>query len=350
MLLATFTHMLPLVNIRRTRRLPVNGKVLVRAGQTLGAGDVIAEAAGPGKFTLIDVRRGLGVSPTEKDSSFLQRRVGEKLQAGDVIAQTGGILRRVVRAPAAGVIVNITTGKVLLEMSGTPLQLQAGLNGSVLEIIPERGAMIETNGVLVQGVWGNGKIHSGVLLVCGKNAGSELSAASMDVNMRGAVLLAGFCGQAAALRAAVELQLRGLILGSLEPGLVEMAGRLPFALMLVDGFGREAMNTAAYKVLSTNEKREIAVNASAWNPVTGERPEVVISLPVKGEETAEKGVYRAGQLVRVRSHPGLGKTGRLVALRPGLTSLANGLKVPAATVQFENGQAVVPLANIDVVG
>ena len=72
---------------------------------------------------------------------------------------------RIVRAPTAGEIVSISGGQVLLRTETTLVEVLAGFNGMVVEILPELGAMIEVNGALIQGVWGNGRMDSGLLLV-----------------------------------------------------------------------------------------------------------------------------------------------------------------------------------------
>ena len=65
-MLAPVTHILPLTNIRRTRALSVPGKVLVRAGQKVNAADVIAQAQIPAGHTVLDIRRGLGVTKNQR--------------------------------------------------------------------------------------------------------------------------------------------------------------------------------------------------------------------------------------------------------------------------------------------
>lgn len=346
---APVTHFLPLTAIRRARILPAPGRVLVRAGQQVTATDPIAETYLPEQHFLLDVRRALGISSAGKAERLIDRKEGEKVQKGDVIAETGGLFSRVIRAPANGVIVSILNGQVLLEAQSAPLVVRAGMPGLVSEVIPERGALIEANGALIQGVWGNGQVDLGVLLALARTADDPLTRDRLDVSMRGAVVLAGTCAQADALKAAAELPLRGLILGSLHPDLLPIASALKFPIMVVDSIGSQPMNAAAYRILSTNEKRDIAINASPRDPFKGDRPEAVIPLPAAGERAPETDEFRAGQSVRIHGSPYAGQIGEVVAVRSGQVLLQNGLRALAADVRLENNEKVtLPLANLDV--
>jgi len=139
-------------NIRRERKLPIRGKVVVRQGQKVESRDVIAEAVLAPEHTLLDISRSLNVS-AEKADEFIQREAGDMVSKGDLIAGPAGITQRVVRAPSNGRIVLAGDGLVLLQVKSTPFEIKAGMPGTVTNLIPEQGAVIETYGALVQGVW-----------------------------------------------------------------------------------------------------------------------------------------------------------------------------------------------------
>jgi hypothetical protein len=113
------------------------------------------------------------------------------------------------------------------------------------------------------------------------------------------------------------------------------------------------MNSVAYKLLSTNAKREVTVNAEAYDRYRGARPEVIISLLTSGIPPAphEVETFAPGLQVRMRRPPALGMIGSIIAVKPGLTTLLSGLRAPAAEVKLEDGEMVVaPLVNLEVVG
>lgn len=346
---APLTHILPLTQIRRVRALPVSGRVLAKVHQSVTATDVMAETTRSGSHIIIDVRRSLGMARIDQAEQLIQRRVGEKLQKGDVIAEGGGLLPRTVRTPIDGEVVMISAGRVFIEVPGAPVTVQAGMAGEVIEIIPERGVVIETTGALLQGVWGNNRINQGMLLNLLHSPDDEITLNRLDVSMRGAIVLAGFCADPAVLQSANDLPLRGLILSSMSAELISVASKVEYPLVVMEGFGRLPMNSSTFKILTTNEKRDVAVNAMAWNPYTGERPEVVIALDAPTTSTLEADEFKVGQTVRVISPPYASRLGILTAIRPNSQILPNGLRALVADIRLETGdQVIVPLANLDV--
>ncbi len=346
---APVTHILPLTYIRRPRLLPIPGRVLVHPGQKVNASDIIAEGRTLGQHILIDIRRALGVSRADEADRMIERREGERLQPGDVIAQTHGLLARVVRSPVEGEVAAVYHGRVLLEVAGEASRPPAGFAGNVAEVIPERGAVLETHGALIQGVWGNDRFDQGMLLLMARAPEEELTATRLDVSMRGAVVMAGPCADPDALRMAEEMPLRGLILSSLSPDLLPQASRLKLPVVVVEGFGKIPYDSAAFKVLSTSEKRDACVKASARNAYNGDIPEVILPLPAEGTEARDVTEFRNGQTVRVMGLPQPARIGVISQVRPGLTRLVSGLNAAAADVRLENNDLVtVPLANLDV--
>ena len=125
-----------------------------------------------------------------------------------------------------------------------------------------------------------------------------------------------------------------------------------YPILVTDGFGSLPMNSAAHKLLSTNAKRDVTVNAEAYDRYSGTRPEVIITLPATNPpDLREVETFATGSQIRMRRPPFLGMLGKIVIVKPGLTTLLSGLRAPAAEVRLENGETVVaPLVNLEVVG
>jgi hypothetical protein len=348
-MLAPVTHILPLTYIRRTRALTTPGKVLVHAGQKVSAADAVAMAQVPARHIVLDIRQGLGLRRISEAERSIVRQQGDRLEKGDVIAEAGGWFARMVRAPAAGEIVSISGGQVVLCTETRPVEVYAGFDGTVIEILPEYGAVIEVNGALIQGVWGNGQINSGMLLVAVAAPDEPLTVQKVDVSMRGAVVMGGPCASAEALRAGGDLPLRGLILSSITADLLPLAKGLSYPILVTDGFGKLPMNAPAYKLLTTSEKRDVSVLAGD-NPETGERPELIIPLPALGQPSPETDIFTQGKMVRIQGAPYTGKIGTIVQLKQGLFTFPNGIKASAAEVRLEGDTLVtVPLSNLEVI-
>ena len=344
------THYLPLTKIRRERILPIPGKVLVHIGQKVMANDVVAETKLVNQHLLLDMSSILGINPVDTER-ILKVTVNQVVAEGDVLAGPVGIIPRIVRAPHNGRIVHFNDGQLLFELETQPFQLKAGMEGVIKGLIAERGAVLETTGALVQGVWGNGQIDQGPLYVLAESPKDELTMNRLDISMRGSILLCGHVTRSDAIKALQQLPARGLILASITANLVPLAAQCKFPIVVLDGFGKYPMNSSAYKILTTNNGREIAVNANGWERYSDSRPEVIIPLPASGEVDIPKPaeMLTLGQQVRINSSPMNGSIGKLIALRTEQASLANGLRVPAAMIHLESGEnTIVPLANLEL--
>jgi hypothetical protein len=351
-MLAPVNHILPLTTIERERILPVVGNVVAKLNQKVSPTDVIAEATWARDHVLIDITRALGISPNAADR-LLRVKEGDKVAEGAEVATRKGIVSRTIRAPRSGRVVAAGGGQILMETGETMVELKASLPGTVVQIIPYRGAVIRAVGALIQGTWGNGRIETGVLLNLAEKPEDVLDASRLDVSLRGSIILAGLLKDADTLRAAAELPVRGLILACIPPALLHAAQQMRFPIVAIDGFGQAPMNSAAYKLLASSVKREATINAEAFNRYTGARPEVIIPLPVTQQPPSPTDVdtLEVGHTVRIQRAPHAGEIGTLAKLPSGLVTLPSGLRAFAAEVKLENGeQILVPLVNLEIVG
>jgi len=345
-------RILPLTTIRRERLLPVNGRVIARLDQKVTPLDVVAEANYGQDHLLIDVASILGV-PTPAAQSLIQVKAGQSIPRGQVIAQRTGLIPQVLRAPAPGRVILVGSGRVLMEAGEGAFELRAGIPGTVTRQIPERGVEITFTGALIQGVWGNGQLGLGLMLPVADAPGTVLSVDRFDVSLRGAILLAGHCSDPAALQAAGDLPVRGMILASLSPPLIPLALQMGYPIVVVDGFCQRPMNSAAYNLLSSHIKREATLHAEPLDRYSGVRPEIYIPLQITQEPPPPREVeaFAPGLSVLVTRAPYAGAVGTLASLLPGLTTIASGLRLAAAEIKLESGEKiVVPLANLEVIG
>ena len=349
-MLASITHILPLTTIRRERYLPASGRLLVRKGQKVSTTDVVGEAKVNAEHLLLDVVRGLGL-PVSKVDRHIQCKAGNRVLQDDVLAGPVGLTKRVVRAPRSGRVILAGDGQVLLELESPPMELKAGLPGVVIDLLEDRGVVIETTGALIQGVWGNGCIDYGLMFVLARSPDDILTTDRLDVSLRGSLVMGGYCEDADVLKTAASLPIRGLILASMEPELVPLAASMSFPIIVIEGFGRLSMNSAAFKLLSTNDQREVSLNAEQWDRFSGTRPEIIIPLPAPGEPALppDADMFTAGQQVRIVQASHKSEIGTIMELRPGMTVLPSGIQALSAEIRLESGENVVlPLANLEV--
>jgi len=349
---APITHILPAATFQRQRLMPAGGKIIARRGQAVRPTDVVAEAIIRPEHFLLDIGRGLGLEPKEADH-YIQRRAGDEIGEGDVIAGPVGIGRRVVRAPKSGTVVVAGEGQVLLELEGKYSELKAGYSGVVTDIIDDRGVAIESVGSLIQGVWGNGKIDFGLLNVLAHSPDALVTPEMLDSNVRGSVIMAGYCDDEKVLRLADGLPIRGMILASMDSALVPLAMRVRYPILLVEGFGNLPMDPDALNILTSSVSQEVAINAEPWNRIGNSRPEAVIALPegASPEVPTELATFAIGQTVRVVRPPNKSMVGTLTRLPQGFALLPSGLRAQIAEVRLPGEKTVqVPLANLEIIG
>jgi hypothetical protein len=344
------THVVPMTTIRRERTLPYPGAVVVRMNEKVQAGDVLAEAEPAARFFVLDLARGLGL-PAKEAARHLRRERGERVDAGDVLAGPVGVTRRVVRAPAVGEIVAVQDGRVYFEAKGAVVPMRASFNGVVVGTDGIQSVTLETTGALVQAVWGNGKEDGGVLRQIATAASEKLQPEVFDLSLRGAVLLGGMCSHGGVLQQAADLAVRGLILGSLAADLVPHARRLPFPLIVTEGFGEIPMNHAAFSLLTTNVGREVALDGRVGGPYSSQRPEAIIPLPATRQVSLPDEVVplNPGVRVRVVQAPHMGAVGVVRDIPTRAVAYPSGILARSARVELEGiGPEMVPLANLEI--
>lgn len=345
----------PLTSIRRERALPARGDVLVGPGEQVGPDDVIARCQIPGSIEVVDASRALSL-PRDRAAGCVRRAVGEAVQAGEVLASHRGLLgglRASCTAPAGGQIVAIRDGMILIESVPTTYELRAHIEGQVAAILPDLGAVIVTTAVLIQGIWGCGGEAEGVLKLLVDNPCNPLRGRSIDQDCRGAIVAGGIGLDETALDQAVEAEVRGMIVGSLNADLVPALIKLPFPVMVTEGFGSYPMSGTAFSLLRANAGHKAMLDAEIPVRRAARRPELVI--PTRSDEataTEPEGVPELLPGIRVRAlrAPYLGAIGMIINLPARAIRLESGARLPVAEVSFDAAEPVlIPLANLEVI-
>lgn len=346
--LAPITHIIPLTTIRRVRRLPRPGRITVRLNQKVQPPDVVAEAETILSYIFLDIAHGLGVSPNSAEK-YIARGKGSEVEEGEVIAGPIGFSRRTVRAPGDGRVVEISDGKVLFELHSEPFRMRAGFSGVVVDSDGLQQVSIETVGALIQAAWGNGQQDCGVMRLVSRKPGDRLIAEQLDINLRGAVLVAGICDSEEPLHRAADLSIRGLILGGMAADLMSVAQRQSYPIVIIEGFGDQPINSAAYDLLSSNIGREAALDARPTAPYKSHRPEIVIPLPasIKTSTPEDFVMLEKGTRVQVLRLPHRGAVGIVDEVLAQAVHYPSGIRARSARINIgEAGIITVPLANL----
>jgi hypothetical protein len=344
------THIALLVVIRRQRTLPARGTVTVRVNQKVSPADVVGRTTLAPAHYLFDIAHGLGLPP-EKADRYLRREVDERVGGGDILAGPVGWMRRVVRAPEEGRVVLQGDGRLLYEGLGESFELRAGLPGTVIGMDPDLGVTIETVGALVEGVWGNGRQEFGVIRMASSGNAGLLASGDLNIDMRGAIAVAGRLEDPNIFRTLTAVPVRGVICGSMPASLIPAAKACEIPVIVTEGFGRTPMNNSIFELFFSNVGREASLNAQPMDSWKGQRPEVIIPLPAVGSANvpAEALQLVVGRRVRILRAPYAGREGSVVSIPEGLQPLPNGIRVLCADVELgEAGLVRVPVANLDI--
>ncbi len=324
-------------------RLSQPGNVLVRTGQEVKVGDVLAEAAIPEEFQVFDIVNHLGIHPSRLDQ-HLKRLNGEAVSRGDVIAQKPGIFTRIFRASRDGRIVSLREGRVTLAMGERKLQVVAPIAGTVVELIPAFGAVIGLTGTLIQGVWSNGLNASGSF--------SQLKFDFNDPQQRGSfpelkdkIVFSGAIITLERFRLLLAKKPAAIILPSLMPGLVKEAQNCAIAVMSLNGFGDQEVDPVSLELLGKMQDQDVFLLTDGMG-----QPAELIMPGGAAQGSAlfdEEPKLRVGSLVRLLGEPYSGSTGRVVELSEKTDRFASGLMAKYAVVERQDGALIsVPVTNL----
>ena len=324
-------------------RLPQPGTVLVRTGQEVKVGDVLAEAVIPQEFQVFDIINHLRIKPSQLEQ-HLKRLNGEVIRKGDVIAQKPGLITRIFRASQDGRIVSLREGRVTLAMGERKLQIQAPIAGTIVELIPGFGAVIGLTGSIIEGVWSNGLNASGSFTRLEFDFTDPQQRAHLP-DLKDKIVFSGAILTLERFRLLVSKKPAGVILPSLVPVLVHEAIKSTIAVMSLNGFGDQEADPVSLGLLQKMQDQEVFLLSEGL----GQTAELV--LPGEGGQSSalfdEEISLKVGSMVRLIGEPYLGSTGRVVELPDRAERFASGLKAYVAVVKRADDEQIrVPVTNL----
>jgi hypothetical protein len=350
------TRIVPLAILRRQRRLPEAGEVIVAVGSRVDSLDVVARSSGTGRLHPVPLGRYMQSSEAALDK-YMRKHPGDTIEAREVIAsrpQLFGTLQRTYRAPGAGRIRARQGTWLTLELTEEPVDLKALYRGTVVNVISGAGVTIEAVGALVQGVWGGGGEGTGVLKKIAETPGDLLTEDKIDASVAGAILVGGAGTTEPALRRAAEEQAAGMILGGLKPQLFDLVRTLGFPTVVTDGFGEPAMAAPIFELLAAHHGEQACLSAS---PDASEelRPEVFIPA-VSGEPPSLNAQPLApltvlvNARVRLLAPPSEGAIGTIVDI-PRLPQVQeSGVTAWGMTIELAGGERIfTPWENVELI-
>jgi hypothetical protein len=356
--------------LRRERKLPLAGTVVVEAGARVRAETIVARTELPGNVQTVNVANLLSVLP-EDVPECLTKPVGSKVKKDEVIAESRsffGLFRSKCHSPVQGTVesVSTVTGQLLLREEPIPVEVDAYVDGTVVEVHPGSGVTVETAGTFIQGIFGVGGEACGELHVCVNGPNEPLTEAMLDEKSRGKVLVGGSYVTTAVLRQAIARGAKAVVVGGFDDhDLRELLGydlgvaitgseELGLTLIVTEGFGSIPMAARTFDLLRSCEGRRVSVSGATQIRAGVLRPEIVApSLEKAGDGRVDGGEpagLQVGDMVRVIRQPYFGRLGKVVALPPELMPLETEAKVRVLEVNFEDGaRTLLPRANVEMI-
>ena len=356
---------------RCRRLLPLQGDVLVQVGDRVTAQDVVARTLLPGDAVPVNLAKRLGVSASELSHRIL-RPLGETIQAGDALARTKGFFgffQAEFPSPLSGTIESISkvTGQVILRGHPIAVQVVAYLAGTVIEVIPHEGVVLEADVALIQGIFGIGGEAFGTLCLVAKSPDDDLTEHVIQAEHRGWIVVGGRRITGEAVRKAIEMGVAAIVAGGIDDhDLRNILGydlgvavtgteKLGITIIVTEGFGEIAMARRTFDLLAAHAGQQASVNGATQIRAGVMRPEIVI--PLKEPLPADRidvgrvaGALNVGSLVRVIREPYFGALGSVTGLPHEQVLLASESLARVVEVRLADGsEVIVPRANVELI-
>ena len=356
--------------VRRVRRLPIKGEVIVKVGDKVSPDQVIARALLPGPLQTLKLADKLGVEPKDV-LSMVKIKAGDVVTKGQVVAE-GKKLFGFFKAPMAesdhdGTIESISevTGNALVREPSIPVEITAYIEGVIAEVMPEEGAIVETRCAMVQGIFGVGGERTGLIRVAVNSPSDVLDAACIKDDDAGKILVGGAGITYDALVKATSVGVKGLVAGGIKDSdLIQFLGydigvaitgqeNISLTVVVTEGFGFLAMAQRTFELLKTLEGKTASINGATQIRAGVIRPEVICPLhEAAAESKAAKQAFEltVGTPIRVIREPYFGKLGTVTDLPAQLMVVESGTEVRVLKAKIEGeGEVLVPRANVEII-
>jgi len=355
-------------SLQRRRQLPLKGDVLVQEGDPVKRDQVVARTNLPGKVTTLNLINTLSCSPAEL-GNYMLKKEGDAIEAGEIIAETKPFIKwfkTTVTAPITGTLESISkiTGQVILREPPLPVEVQAYIDGQVVETIPNEGVVIESTGAFIQGIFGVGGEVWGTLHILSKSPDHQLTPDQLDASCKGKIVVGGNLLTLDTIHKARDVGAVGIIGGGIrDADLRDLLGydlgvaitgseTIGITVIVTEGFGAINMARKTFDILTENTGKEASMSGATQIRAGVQRPEIIIpnTSPTDHDETGRPLGLTDGALLRVIRAPYFGQIGKVASLPSELHAVESETHVRVLEVEFENGdRAIVPRANVELI-
>jgi len=353
--------------VEKMRRLPLLGDVYPKVGDKVNYSDVIARTEISGDPEIVKLSMVMGREP-EDTPKYMLKKIGDKVEAGETLAfykALFGLIKKEVKAPVSGTLESFSevTGQAIIRGSPIPVEIDAYIPGTIIEIMPREGAVIETHAAFIQGIFGiGGEVHGEIHMAVSGNT-EILESDMIKPEHKDQVLIGGSRVTLDALKKAVQTGVSAIVCGGIrhedlttfigeEIG-VAITGQeeVGITIIITEGFGNMNMSERTFNLLKDFEGYSASVNGATQIRAGVLRPEIIIPHELKEEEAEElsQGMV-AGTPIRIIRQPYFGAIGKVHSLPVELQQLESESMVRVVNIELDDGKVVtVPRANVEII-
>ena len=363
------------LQIRKDRNLPLPGDVIVKKGDTVKSGDIVAMTNLPGKVHAVNVINRLAILPTDLRKNMLKKE-GDSVVKDEPIAETSPFIKMfksICLSPITGIIESISdiTGQVLLREPPKPVQITAYVDGKVVETIENEGVVIETNATFIQGIFGIGGETTGELQIVVNSPDDIVKPEDIKEVHRGKIIAGGSIIYSDAIKKALDTGVKGIVVGGIrDKEINELLGYdlgvaitgsedINITIIITEGFGQIGMAQRTFDMIKLREGAVASINGATQIRAGVVRPEIII--PYNDEDTSGKSDESGsadgksagisiGDQIRIIRNPNFGMLGTVKSLPSELQTIETEAMARVLEVKFPDGQtSIVPRANIEAI-
>jgi hypothetical protein len=299
------------------------------------------------------VANSLGIDSADLES-VLRVKLGETVAVGQLVAESKGLFgmfKSDVKSPLAGKVetISVHSGNVGIRQAPTPIEIRAYISGKVESVLPGEGVVVETYGALVQGIFGVGGEHTGVVRMVSLSPADVLTEDMITPDMAGSILVGGANLSGAALRKADQIGVAGIAAGGIvDKDLIDFLGydigvaitgheSIATTVVITEGFGTIPMAARTFELLKSLEGRIASIIVPSDTSAGVAANDSDFSLEIGGP-------------IRIIREPYFGELATVSALPPQLVTVDSGASVRVLEARLSDGQQVlVPRANVEIV-
>ena len=350
-------------SIAKERILPLKGKVHVEQGEKVDADNVVASTKIPGNVQMLNIANELNIDADQVPATMLSS-VDESVEKGQIIARSKGLFgffKSEVKSPLDGTIGNISdvTGQVIISEKPFPIEVDAYIPGTINSVIDKEGVIINSTGMLIQGIIGIGGEKKGYIKIIDK----EEIDSKQNIKEKIIVMKSNLTYDFYILLD--KLGVQGIVCGGIDYETLTKILKKPLGvaitgmeetttIIVTEGFGKITMADRTYELLNKNNDKFASINGATQIRAGVMRPEIFIGSNDKFDSpqsfNEENLAISVDSKVRVIREPYFGKIGKVIELPSELVKIDTETTSRVAKIEFKDGEIeIIPRANLEVI-